>query len=120
MSASRSFLALALLAAVGAATACLDDSVTGTRPLVFSMSADPVTAEIAEPVTFTFTAEGTNIVAVVVDFGDGMADTLTNPPAVMVTDFTVHSYEEAGLYTAVGKVVAQNGTLSDEVEVTVN
>lgn len=110
----------ALLACVVSASACLDDSVTGTRALAFSISAEPTTAAVDEEVTFSFTGEGTNITAVIVSFGDGTADTLTYGAAVMVTDFTVHSYAAPGIYTAQGTIVAGNGTLSDEAAVTVN
>lgn len=110
----------ALLACLVCGSACLDDSITGARPLAFSISADPSTVIVDEEVTFRFTGEGTNVTAVIVAFGDGTADTLTYSAAVMVTDFTVHSYADAGSYAAEGTIVAGNGRRSDDVVVTVN
>lgn len=117
---SRPSRALLLLAGLAAATACLDESVTGTRAVSFSMSATPTTATVGEQVTFDVNGQGTAVVAIVVDFGDGVADTLTYPAAVEVIDHTFHSYEAAGSYTAVGKLIASNGTRTAEVAVTVN
>lgn len=120
MAVYRPLRLLAFLTGLLSTAACLDDSVTGTRPLAFSISAEPTTAAVDEEVTFSFTGEGTNITAVIVAFGDGTADTLTYGAAVMVTDFTVHSYAAPGIYTVQGTIVAGNGRLSDESAVTVN
>lgn len=120
MSTSRSLLALALLAAVGATTACLDDSVTGTRPLGFTISASPTSVPVGDTVHFDVTGQGTNVVAIIVAFGDGAEDTLTYPGALEVVDITEHAYDAPGSYEAVGTIVASNGQLSDEVVVTVH
>lgn len=112
--------ALILLAGLVSAASCLNESVTGVRALSFSMTADPTTVAVGEEVTFRIEGTGTNIVAAIVDFGDGTADTLTYPAAVAVVDQTLHAYDEVGAYTAVGTLVAQNGDDSDEVAVTVN
>lgn len=114
------FRALVVLVGSMTAAACLDESVTGTRALSFALEANATDVAVGATVRFTFTGEGTNVTAVVVEFGDGVADTLTYPPAVSVGDFTEHSYEAAGTYTATGTIIAQNGRLSDEVAVTVN
>lgn len=120
MSASRSLLTLALLAAVGATAACIDDSVTGTRALGVTISASPTSVPVGDTVQFDVTGQGTNVVAIIVAFGDGAADTLTYPAAVEVIDITKHAYDAPGSYEAVGTVLASNGQLSDEVVVTVN
>lgn len=116
----RSAEVLGLCLTLLPATACIDQDITGSRPLAMTISADPATAAVGEDVTFEFVGEGTNVAAVIVAFGDGQADTLTYPAVVEVADFTVHSYDAPGNYTAVGTVVAMNGRLSDEVMVTVN
>lgn len=119
MSASRSLLAIALSAALVAAAACLD-SVTATRPLGVTISASPTSVLVGDTVQFDVTGQGTNVVAIIVAFGDGAADTLTYPAAVEVIDITKHAYDAPGSYEAVGTVLASNGQLSDQVVVTVN
>lgn len=112
--------ALLLMAAVSSLSSCLDDSITGTREISISLVADPATVAPDEPVTFSFEATGRDIGAVLVDYGDGTADTLSFPNPIEVADQLVHSYDSPGSYTAVGTVVAVGGRNSDEVVVTVN
>lgn len=119
MSATRPLLAIALSAALVAAAACLD-SATGTRPLGVTISASPTSVLVGDTVQFDVTGQGTNVVAIIVAFGDGAADTLTYPAAVEVIDITKHAYDTPGSYEAVGTVLASNGQLSDQVVVTVN
>ncbi len=116
----RSAGLLGLCLALLPAAACLDEDITGTRALAITITADPTAAAVGDDVRFEFVGEGTNIAAVVVGFGDGQADTLTYPAVVEVADFTVHSYDAPGTYTAIATVVAVNGRLSDEVVVTVS
>lgn len=110
-----------VLATVLLAASCLDDSITGSRPLAISLDADPTTVAVSEPVTLSFLATGSDIVAVVLDFGDGAADTLTYAqPPVEVEDQRVHGYDAPGSYTAEGTVIAAQGRTTDEVVITVN
>lgn len=112
---------LALITVVGLPlVACLDDSITGSRAISITLEVEPATTPVDESVTFTFVATGTDIAAVLVDFGDGTADTLTYPNPVEVADERSHTYTAPGSYTAVGTVVTPSGRGTDEVVVTVN
>jgi PKD repeat protein len=111
-------LALVLLLA---AAGCLDDDITGTRPLTLQVEASATTVSVGEEIQFTVTATGTQLRQLTFDFGDGSTpEERTYPGAVMLTDIAVHSYETAGTYVTVVEAVANQGTVSDEVTVTVN
>ena len=57
-----------------AVSACLDESITGTRPLTLTISVDPSTVVVDEVVTATYDATGTGLVGIIVNWGDGVVD----------------------------------------------
>ena len=75
--------ALALTALMIVGSACLDDSITGTRTLTFSLSADPTSTTVGQTVTFRYEGTGTRIQGVVVDYGDGLVDSVFTPGTVV-------------------------------------
>jgi len=112
--------ALWLLVAVPlVAGGCLDD-VTGTRPLMISVTADDTTPTVGQTVRISFDAQGTGIAQIGVDFGDGDEDLHTYSGPVTAVGFSEHAYAAPGTYVAVAQVVAVNGSLSDSVTITVN
>ncbi len=117
----RPVAVLALLLAA-ATTACLDDSITGTRPLSFSLEVDRSTAEVGDSVVFTYDATGTSIFAVILNYGDGMVDTLRTGSTNQVErrESVGYAYETAGSYEVVGRVVTSIGETGDTVEVVIN
>lgn len=109
--------AIALALAVAG---CLDDSITGGRPLEMTLTADPLAVAVGASVNFSFEASGTDIGAVIIDYGDLTADTFAYPNPVLVADVVTHEYDAAGTYVAEGTVLARTGSRSDEVTITVN
>ena len=80
VSPSTPTLFIALLIAV---SGCLDDSITGTRPLTFSFSASPTTASVGQTITFSYEGTGTLIQGVIVEYGDGAIDSVFTPGSVI-------------------------------------
>jgi len=110
-----------VLAVCASGTACLDDNLIGTRPLSMEVTVDPAVAEVDEVVTAHYSATGTDIGGVIIDWGDGDADTIPYFGGAVVIEAPVeHQYQEPGTYIVVGTVEAQNGELSAEATVTVN
>lgn len=117
----KTSLTLAAMALVGATAACLDDSITGTRALGFTLSSDLTTVAIGEDVTFSLAAQGTGLRVVRVDFGDGVVDsTIFQPSTLEATKELVHSYTGSGSFMVRGMAEANDGTARDSVLITVN
>jgi len=107
------FFAL-LLVAVSAA-ACLDDDITGTRPLSFTISVDPAFANVGDSVSVRFEAMGTQLLGVLVNYGDGVVDTLPTDLAGTVEFIQTlsHAYSEPGTFQIVGQVESGFGIMGD-------
>ncbi|MEX0837077.1 MAG: hypothetical protein WD101_02005 [Gemmatimonadota bacterium] len=117
----RPVAVLGLLLAA-ATTACLDDSITGTRPLSFSLEVDRSTAEVGDSVVFTYDATGTSIFAVILAYGDGVVDTLPTGSSNQVErrESVGYAYETAGSYEVIGRVITSIGETADSVDVVIN
>lgn len=117
----RPVAVLGLLLAA-ATTACLDDSITGTRPLSFELEVDRSTAEVGDSVVFTYDATGTSIFAVILAYGDGVIDTLRTGSTNQVErrESVSYAYEIAGSFEVVGRVLTSIGETSDTVDVVIN
>ena len=111
------FVAAALL---GVITACLDDSITGTRPLSFDLTADVTTPTAGQDVTFSFAATGTLLRSVFIDFGDGAVDTTTYVGPVTVTGQAIHAFDSIGVFVVVGEAFGAAGSVTEEITITVN
>lgn len=107
-----------LLLATGTA-ACLDDSITGTRPLSFSLSVSPGTALVGDSVEFEYEATGTAIYGVVLAYGDGAADTVFAETSNEVERFGTlrYAYDAAGTFEVIGSVFTSIGSRADTVAV---
>lgn len=107
------------LVLASAMAACLDESITGTRPLSFSLTVSPSTALVGDSLTFDYDATGTAIYGVVFEYGDGVADTLFAQTSNEVerSGSIRYAYDTAGIFEVIGKVVTSIGTRADTVEV---
>ncbi len=116
---TRTATVFGLLVTAVTLTACLDDSITGTRPLSFSLSVSPATAVVGDSVDFEYDATGTAIYGVVLAYGDGAADTIFAETSSEVQRAGVmrYAYDEAGTFEVVGSVVTSIGTRADTVQV---
>jgi hypothetical protein len=99
---------------------CLDDSITGTRTLSIEITVDPTTAAVDEVVTAQYSVGGIGIFGVIVDWGDGVLDTISFAGVVEAEGPVDHQYSAAGAYDIIGTVGAQNGVLSAQTSVVIN
>ncbi len=112
--------ATVLVAAAGLLAACSDSLVEGGRPLTVSISADKSVAAVGDSIVYRVEATGNNLVGLVVDFGDGVADSTSASGAVSAGVVRSHIYAEAGDYWAKATAVDVQGVtveLSDSVAV---
>lgn len=109
-----------VLAAVVLVTAgCLDNSITGVRPLTLTLTVEPATAAVGDSITFRYTATGTDLSSIAMDYGDGETGSAPSlgAGAVGMTGFLKHAYAAAGSYVATGTAYDNTGALSREVTV---
>ena len=110
-----------LLALATFAAGCLDDSITGTRPVTLSITAESETAAVGELVTVTYSATGTGLASVTMDWGDGTIDTISLGALYVEADGTAeHTYSDAGSYDITGTANAQNGTASSKITIEIS
>jgi hypothetical protein len=103
------------------ASACLDDSITGTRPLTIDITVEPTTAAVDEVVTVRYVVTGTGLAGVIVDWGDGTVDSIPFIGSAVEAEGPVeHQYAAAGTYEILGTVEGVTGNLSDGTSVVVN
>ena len=117
---NRRTVTLTAVALLGVITACLDDSITGTRPLSFDITADVTTTTVGQVVTFSFAATGTGLRLVAIDFGDGVADTTTYSGPIEVGGQAIHAFASMGVFLVRGEALAAAGSASEEITITVN
>ena len=111
----------ALLAALLVTAGCLDDDITGARPLTIELTPSATTVAVGESVTINYFATGTRVAQVTIRFGDGEEAVQTFPPSLVeVEDRADHSYMSAGTYVVEGEVVSAQGAAVDSVTITVN
>lgn len=115
----RALWTVTVALAVGAA-ACLDDDITGTRPLAIELTATPTTVTAGESVQFNYDASGNAITLVVMDYGDGTVDSITYNGPVIAANQLSHTYATPATYAVTASVTALQGTLDDNVVITVN
>lgn len=117
----RPVTAFAVILASVTAVACLDNSITGTRPLSFTLTSDAATSTVGDSLTFTFAATGTSIFGVVLNYGDGTMDTIPaeSPNTVEWTQQVRRAFEVPGEFNVVGRLETGVGSRSDTVAVTI-
>jgi PKD repeat protein len=116
-----SLRALAVVVGVAAGWGCLDDSITGERPLTIQLTVAPASALVTETVTATFEATGSGIQGVILDWGDGLVDSLVLSGRVVEAASDLdHIYGVSGTFTVTAIVEDQTGTDSASRTVEIN
>ncbi len=101
------------------AASCLDNSITGVRPLTLTLTAEPATTLVGDSITFRYTATGTDLLVIQMDYGDGETGSIPalSSGAVNMSGYVAHAYSAAGTYVATGTAVDQTGSVTQEVTV---
>jgi len=115
---SRRFIpTLGVMLCVGA---CSDVTFEGGGPVTIQLSADRTSVPAGGSVTFTFEATGTYLNGVVVDYGDGVVDSVSTLGAQTAAGSVSHSFGLPGSYTVVGRAEdGVTGTATAEVVIQV-
>lgn len=101
-------------------SACASDSIE-PLPLSISVTATPATAAVGDSVTFVASSQGTSLVAVTADFGDGATDGFQIPFGRTARNTFKHAYSTAGSYTATFTIVqADSATKSATASVQIH
>jgi len=115
---SRQFLLTAC--AVLCVAACSDITFTGGGPVTIQLSADKASVPEGGTVTFTYAAKGTYLNGVVIDYGDGVADSVFTQGSQKAEGVVSHQFALSGMYTVVGRAEdSATGTATAEVVIQV-
>jgi len=110
----------AVVLAVLAAWGCSNIKITGARPLSFTLDADRTSAPTGVEIEFHFEATGTYINGVILDYGDGISDSIPMSGAQSASGRRKHAYVVAGDYTVIGTLDdSAEGPVTDTVPVTI-
>jgi hypothetical protein len=117
----RSFLLFALVpVAVFGLAACGDFSTT-IRDTAVTLTADKTTAPRADSFRIRYEAQGRSLNRLVIDYGDGVVDSLGLQGAVTATGFRFHRYQNAGQYLVSGTLEELGGpSVTHTVSLTVS
>lgn len=108
------------LGGAGVGAGCVGDSVTEHRLLAIDLEVTPATAAVADTVTARFTVTGGGLLGVIVDWGDGAADSLPLNGAVVEVEWSLdHSYLLPGEFAVVAVAEDQQARDSATALVTV-
>ena len=101
------------------AASCLDNSITGVRPLTLTLTAEPATTLVGDSITFRYTATGTDLSVIQLDYGDGETGSIPalSSGAVNMSGYVAHAYAAAGTYVTTGTAIDQTGSVTQEVTV---
>ncbi len=98
--------------------ACREATFEGGAPLSITLISDRTTANTGENIAFDFDATGAMLDGVIVEYGDGLADTMYASGAMTAHGQFLHAYASAGTFMAVGTVYdALQGLAMDTVTV---
>ena len=104
--------------AMVAAGACSEVTFEGGGPLSITLISDRTTAKTGQNIAFDFDATGAILDGVIIDFGDGVADTIYTSGAMGAHGQFLHAYASPGTFAAVGTVYdAVRGQAVDTVVV---
>lgn len=110
---TRLRLSALILAVAAVATGCLDDSITGERPIAIELDVTPASPQVDENVRATFTATGSGLRGVLVDWGDGVVDSLALSGLVVEAEsYMEHAYGAVGEYPVTARVEDQTSSES--------
>ena len=112
-------LAVALSALV--CGACTSVDVADPRPLTMELTASALSAGVGQSVDFSFSGTGVLLVQVVLDYGDGAADTVALAGSQTVGGRKDHAWSDAGSYTVLGTLTdASLGDATAQVTVQIS
>lgn len=100
--------------------ACLDDSITGVRPLTVELQVAPTVVSVSETVVATWAATGSGLQGVILDWGDGQLDSIPLGGLVVEAEQQIgHAYAVSGSFTVTARAEDQTGarTATARVEV---
>lgn len=101
--------------------AACSTSTESVKPLTVSLAASASTVAVGDTVALVASAGGTNLVGMVIDFGDSVGDSYATSGASSARVTFRHAYSARGTYTA--RVVVTDAAASQQeasVEVKVN
>lgn len=84
--------------------ACSDVVFEGGGPLRITVTAEPASPRAGQEARLVYDAIGSILVSVVVEYGDGTADTVDTFGAQTASGYFVHTYQEPGAFTVIGTV----------------
>lgn len=99
----RGALALAAVVAVGSTVACTDSAVEIGSELSLQLTA-PSSIPLSDSLIVEYEAKGRSLLGLVVDYGDGAADTVPFVGSQSAGGRLAHKYSEAGQYQVTGRV----------------
>jgi hypothetical protein len=71
-------------------------------------------------VTFTYQVKGTSLDGIVIEYGDGVADSVFTQGAQTATGSVAHAFEVAGSFTVVGRAEdGSTGTATAQIAIVV-
>lgn len=101
--------------------ACSDVTFEGGGPLSITLSADQTAPTAGGTVTFSYDAVGSILVGIILDYGDGTADSVAASGAQTAVGHLAHTYEAAGTFTAEATVLDNlQGSATAQVQIQVS
>lgn len=112
---------LATVAACLVGSVACDTGVEPPRALTLSLEVDRTEATLGQEFEFTYSAEGQNLVGLVIDFGDGVRDSIPLFGAQTADGFRDHGYLSPGSFEVTAELTAPpQGSRTATVSVTVS
>lgn len=106
--------------AVAGLVACSDVTFVGGGPVTITLTANKTAVPAGGSVIFTYDVKGTYLDGVVIDYGDGVADTAFTAGSQTASGTFGHAFGLPGAYTVIGRAEdGATGTATAEVVITV-
>lgn len=116
---SRARLLLGVLA-LACMAACSDITFVGGGPVTIKLTADRTAVVTGGMVTFAYDVKGTFLESVVLDYGDGAADSVFTVGSQTAAGTFSHAFALPGSFTVIGRAEdSATGTATAEVVITV-
>src|SRR5690242_16807122 len=96
----RRLLVLAAGVVLSGSVGC-EQSIAAPRPLGITLTSSVTSAAVGDSVTFTASAQGTDIIELAADYGDGTTETHDIVGAQTATAKFKHAFSASGTYTIV-------------------
>ena len=113
----RTRCAVAALALAGAG-GCQEVADQG-RPTAVELSSDRATAVVGEPIDFRYAAQGQNIARLIVEYGDGSADSVAGFGAQTASGTLTHAFDVPGGFDVTAALMDFTGDSASDTVVVV-